>query len=287
MNAPQAIIITRKIEQNLELYDTFFEHAWADALTKRAPAQLTDAVSNLCLSWKEAANTHRLPWLMIQQMEAFSVAFMRRSKPEMAELTGRIRDWLFREMNGKLQRVEKKAIDAVLKKMDRGLRLASVEKDARFPANEYWNDIVKQSEMVFSIAGSQNLAYCALVFGYEWFLVSCFRALGGSEKLKPNQDKFWERFEQLMGRDVKPDYWDARPVRIARHARNSIAHLGGKAKSELVDEKSDLFVGPEGFISVRPTNNRVLYAALKRKVGQLVDEVAPILASPAAESKPV
>jgi len=219
---------------------------------------------------------------MIRQMEAFAGGFMRRSKPDVAVLVGEFRDWLLREMGGELQRVEKRAVTAAVKKIDQRLRLASQAGDARFPAREYWADGSKQSEVALSIAGSQNLAYCALFFGYEWFLVSGFRALGGHAKLRPNQDKFWDRFGELLGRDPKPAFWEERSLRVARHARNSIAHTGGKAKPELVAEAPDLFVSEEGFISVRPTDNHALFRVLREKVDRFVNEMTKKLERPAA-----
>ena len=47
------------------------------------------------------------------------------------------------------------------------------------PARQYWNEVSEKTEVALSITGSQNYAYCGLFFGYEWFLVRCFRALGG------------------------------------------------------------------------------------------------------------
>ncbi len=287
MKDKKTIIATLAIEPDLDRYATFFDGPWAEALFKRAPTQLADAVSNLVLSWRMAANTHRLPWLMIHQMEGFASGFMRRSKPDMAVLMERLRNWLFKELDGELRRVEKKAINAVIDKLDQGLRLESQTKDGRIPAREYWDEISDQQEMCFSITGSQNLSYCALFFAYEWFLVGCFRALGGEAKFRTNQDKFWKRFAELLGRDPVPDYWEepegaaSRPLVVARLARHSIAHTGGKAKEELKAEKHGLTVSPEGFVSVWPSNNLALFSVLKQKVDRLVDEVSPKL-SPGA-----
>jgi hypothetical protein len=220
---------------------------------------------------------------MIHQLEEFAGGFVRRSKPDMAALVGQFRDWIFRELDGELQRAEKKVVNAVIKKIDQRLRLASQKKNTTIPAMEYWGEISGQQDMAFSIAGSQNLTYCALIFAYEWFLVGCFRALGGDVKLKTNNPKFWKRYEELFGRDPVPDFWEepkgsaSRPILVARLARHSIVHTGGIAKKELKAEKHDLIISPEGFISVWPSNNRVLFNILKGKVDRLVDEVAPKL----------
>src|SRR4051794_41483615 len=96
------------IETRLELYEGFYDHAWAQDMVERVPSQISGDFDSLCLAWKEAANTHRLPWLMIHQMEQFAGGFMRRSKPDMAVLIGKFRDWMLQEMGGELRRGGKK-----------------------------------------------------------------------------------------------------------------------------------------------------------------------------------
>jgi len=47
MKDKHEVIATRMIEPDLDLYDTFFDHAWAVALSERAPEPLRAAVDNL------------------------------------------------------------------------------------------------------------------------------------------------------------------------------------------------------------------------------------------------
>jgi len=68
----QRVIATKMIETRLHLYNTFFDVRWAQDLSLRMPNQLSQAFDHLCLAWEEAANTHRLPWLMVQQMKGFA-----------------------------------------------------------------------------------------------------------------------------------------------------------------------------------------------------------------------
>ncbi|HET6576219.1 MAG TPA: hypothetical protein VFG68_21640 [Fimbriiglobus sp.] len=275
MTNAKKVIVNRMIEMNLEQYTGFFDHDWAKDFVARVPSRLTDAAGSLCLAWKEASNTHRLPWLMVHQMTAFAKGFMKGHKSHMARLIDEFRGWVLRELDGSLKRAERKTVLEGIRKIDQRLRIADQEQNASFPAREYWDDIVQKSEFQLSISGSQNLAYCALVFAYEWFVVSCFRVLGGPEKYKPNEDRFWTEFTTLFGRDMKPDYWDDQPVKIARIARNCITHLGGKTKPELIAETPALWISPEGIVSVQPSDNRDLFTVLKGKVSQLVGELTP------------
>jgi hypothetical protein len=274
----QKVIAYRIIEQNLDLYASFFDHGWARELSERTPPALADAVDSLCLAWKEAAATHRLPWLMIHQMEAFSRGLTRGHKPHMASLIENLNGWLKNELNGALQRAERKKLVAAIKKIDQRLRIASQERDVAFPARQYWNDLISQTEFQLSISGSQGQSYCALVFAYEWFLSGCLQALGGDEEAWPSTTQFWEEWENRLARAGRADYWDDKPVKIAREARNCLAHRGGKAKKKLVDLAPRFAINPDGIICIRPSDNRQLFEVLKEKVDRIVGQVKSELA---------
>jgi hypothetical protein len=275
---PKKVIMTKRIETDLRLYAMFFDHEWARALAERVSStKLEPAFDNLCVAWKEASNTHRLPWLMITQMEAFVGGYVRGHRPYGMRLIDILKIRLTRELGDGLRHMQKKKIDEVLETIDRDFRDGEKDHEVSLEPCGYWNMLVKQEEFQSSIWGSQNLSYCALIFAYEWFMVSCFRLLGGLEKARPNEDRFWAGFQTALGRDVKPDYWDDKPVKIARLARNCIAHTGGKAKQELPDESPSLFISTEGIITIQPSDTRDLFTVLKNKVTPLVDEVLPKL----------
>jgi hypothetical protein len=278
MNDTERVIATKMIETRLHLYDTFFDSRWAQDLSARMPAQLGEQFDHLCLAWKEAANTHRLPWLMVQQMKGFADGLTRNHKPYLARFIEGVKQMILNGLSGALKRAERKTVEGYIKTMDQKLRLAEQQQcEIAFPVDNYWNWIIGVPDFQLSIAGSQGQTYCALVFGYECFLVSVFRALGGSEKSKPNEDRFWVQFSAFIGGDPQGTYWDDSAVKIARFTRNSIAHLGGKAKPELLAEQHGLYISPQGIISVQPLNNRELFRILKGKVTRLVAEATPKL----------
>lgn len=280
MGDEKRVVATRMIETRLHLYDSFFDHDWARTEFARVPAQLTEAFEHLCLAWKEAANTHRLPWLMAQQMKAFADGVLKNHKPYLARFIEGVKTVILNGLSGALKRAERKTVEKFMKTIDQRLRLGDQQqREIAFPIDAYWNGIIEKSEFQLSIAGSQGQTYCGLVFAYEWFVVNCFRALGGDEQERPGWKKFWPEFKSLLGGEPKATYWDDREVRIAREVRNCIAHLGGKAKPELLAEKHDLFISPEGIISIQPLNNRALFDVLKQKVTQLIRELNSKLVS--------
>jgi hypothetical protein len=62
-------------------------------------------------------------------------------------------------------------------------------------------------------------------------------------------------------------------VKIAREARNCIAHLGGKAKPELLALTPTLWISHEEIISVRASDNHALFEVLKSKVSVMIEEM--------------
>jgi hypothetical protein len=130
----------------------------------------------------------------------------------------------------------KNKIDETLETIDRQLREQEGVFDISIEPRKYWGMLIEQSEFQSSIAGSQSLAYCALIFGYEWFVVSCFRVLGGDDEERPSGKKFWAEFKRLIGGDPKATYWDDPPVGLAREARNCTAHLRKQDNPALMAE---------------------------------------------------
>jgi hypothetical protein len=61
------IIENIRFDDRLESYESFYDHDWAkkfDALTRGTP--LAKQAGSLGANWKAAANTHRMPWLMME-----------------------------------------------------------------------------------------------------------------------------------------------------------------------------------------------------------------------------
>ncbi len=94
MTPARKVIVNRMIERNLEQYDGFFDHAWATEFTDGIHPHLSDAANNLCLVWKEASNTHRLPWLMVHQMKSFAEGFMSGHKSQTAKVVEQFQAWV-------------------------------------------------------------------------------------------------------------------------------------------------------------------------------------------------
>lgn len=273
MRTAKKVVVTRMIEQVLKQYESFFDHPWAMQLTATAPAELEDAVDSLCLAWKEAANTHAQPLLMMTQMEGFARGLLKDKQPEVAKLIREVNAWLKLNLKHALNRDRMKELEAKVRQFERGLRIAEGTRDTRYPIDEHWQRLLGIDEIQISISGSQGLSYCGLVFAYEWFVVSCYRVLGGQERFRPNEERFWKDWQVRFGRDGEADYWADPAVAVARETRNCVAHTGGKVKPELRAKRPGYFISTEGVLSIQPSDNHALFGVLKDKVSQLVGEV--------------
>ena len=64
---------TCQIDVRMDSYRSFFDHAWAkDVMDLSSGTEISTAVFDLCAMWRAAANTHVMPWLMMQQFKAFA-----------------------------------------------------------------------------------------------------------------------------------------------------------------------------------------------------------------------
>jgi hypothetical protein len=75
------------IDDRLESYTSFFDHAWARNIdTLAAGTKLELPVFNLCINWKAAVNNCIGPWLICSSVSGFAGGFARHREPLAVEL---------------------------------------------------------------------------------------------------------------------------------------------------------------------------------------------------------
>lgn len=80
MNGPKSVIAMPVIETRRELYDTYLDYEWVETFS--VPSRIEEAFDSFWMAWKEDSNTHRLPYLVVEQMEAFANEYMRARLPK-------------------------------------------------------------------------------------------------------------------------------------------------------------------------------------------------------------
>lgn len=75
-------------DSRFDAYKSFFDHSWTKAILNLVNGtQLDPLVLDLCADWKSAANTFRMPWLMVHSLDSFQAGFVQTQEPFCEKLT--------------------------------------------------------------------------------------------------------------------------------------------------------------------------------------------------------
>jgi hypothetical protein len=239
-------------------------------------------VNNLFLLWKSAAYTHHLPAKMTSVLAALSEGYIRGAEPYSAKFFDNFADRLIERMKDGLTHTKRKELRREI--VELGQHIGLTEKIQELSVEAWWDRLIHDSEIHFSMIGAISLCFCQVFFAYEAFIVDCYTLLGLDTKHRHfiSGKKFWEALEAVIPR-AKATYWSDGYITMARETRNCIAHRGNKAKPELLDaiekipEEKRIFVGRDNDISVTVGDNHCLFGVLKGKVSSLIGEVLPKL----------
>ena len=65
------ILQTTVVDPNLDSYKWFFDHKWCQVTLEAVEnTPLERAVAGFMLAWRWTDRTHRVPWLMVEQLRA-------------------------------------------------------------------------------------------------------------------------------------------------------------------------------------------------------------------------
>lgn len=276
------IISAKMIQFDLLSYTSFYDHDWSRATFDAVHGSpLEDAVNSLCVLWKSAANTHHLPALTARLLAATSEGYLNGLNPYNADFFTRFADALVQRMGKDLSHMKGKAIRQQISEMGRAFTFNIPE--AEFSIEAWWNRLNIHGEFHLTMFGAISLCFCALLFGYESFVVDCYTLLGLDVRHRISRREFWSELEKVVPH-AKAAYWSDDYITMARETRNCIAHRGNKAKPELLEAikrvpagQLRIHVQPDGEISIMAGDNHLLFGALKSKVTALIEEVLPKL----------
>ncbi len=282
------------IDPNLDSYEQFFDHKWAERMFKAVETSpLGDALNSLMMAWRSANGAHMLPWLMAHSLKRFAENEGNGSLRFRADYSGEVVKGIVNKLESRMQHSlkldQRLALKRVVGKIEQEAHDAfrTAHSKAEFPLPGYWNSLVHTSEFQFSILGTQRINYGALFFAYEDFLANVIRTKEPtySSKKKPIKEAFPAHF----GDPLADFCWDHDEVNLARLVRNALAHNGGrfgadleKYKARFVDAtgttnpklQDDLFIVVDGKIQITPGNTRYLFGVLKDRVTKIVEEIA-------------
>jgi hypothetical protein len=255
-----------RIGMRLDSYRSFFDHEWAQRIGDLAQGtKLDGAVFALCMNWKATANTHMLPWLIVEAVVNLLHGTMIDMKP-LAETVARgLKTRLVKETERALSKTAKKRIQAVVDAMvanacDARTSSYAVVK-SRWGRPAFWQELVKAPEFQLSLWGSQRVCYCGIYYAYEHFARTCV-ALASRKSLARRPKKFVEAATGALGKSCVDHCLTDPEVTQARLARNALAHNGGRVTAELMSIGCPLAVEND-VIQVMPEDTTHLFHVLK------------------------
>ena len=258
------------IDQRMESYQSFYDHSWAkqaDALARHTP--LEDPLFDVCVSWKEAANTARLPWLTAHSAESFAIGFASVQSPFTQRVLRDLRDTVVKACQLDLTREQRQKIASWFDQRHAATRRA-VERESKVVLAEtaskerFWSEVIQLPEWGLSIEGSQRLAFAAVYFAYEHFLYRSYVIKTGLTDYRIGQ-QFKQDFTAAFNEELCDECWTHSGVELGRLVRNALCHNGGRLTKYLENRKRELRI-EDGQIQIWPEDVKKLFDLLKSRV---------------------
>ncbi|MBT6494529.1 MAG: hypothetical protein HOL01_08245 [Planctomycetaceae bacterium] len=264
------------IDNRLESYRSFFDRDWAKEINALVDGtQLDPLVFNLGIAWKGAANTHMMPWLLVDSIGGFADSFVNAHEPPTARLISALVTKLDDEVHGKIRPMMRKELKAAIQRISNQVDDAFESQPYRFDRDEYWMFYLEQSEFQVSLIASQRLCYAGLFFGYEDFVVNCYKILTSVKRYQTGRSTNGD-FEKAFGPEAAQFCWSDDKIQIARLVRNDLVHNGARISPKLQELKHGLTV-IDGELQILACDTSMLFHQLKKRALQLADSTLSLI----------
>lgn len=272
------------LDERMESYSTFFDHAWSKTIYALASGTaFEEPVFDLARAWKAAANTHVLPWLMADQLKQFYAGVMRTDEPFAIKLVNALLIRLEQRSGGAIPDEIIELLRTLLKETAIEFGLNRQKIAGAFDPQTAWREFLSLSEFQFSLWGSQRLAYGALYYAYEDFLLRVFTLATGRSNYEIRSKQFGKDFAQLFGTGLRDACWSDPQVHIARLTRHALVHNGGRLTERLRNLKHGLRI-TSGEIQIMAPDTRALFDLLKVRALRLTEHVVGLTSTAAVAS---
>jgi hypothetical protein len=264
------------IDDRMESYRNFFGDDWGqsmEALTAAAP-KLDRLVLDLMLDWRGAAYTVSFPAIMLDLFRSFAEGYVNDPEPNTSLL--RLADSLLAALSQKLPEI---SADPQLQRklrethvaMAAELRDAQSKVRMEFPIDQIWHDYVKHHVYRITIWSSLRICYVAIYNAYDNYVCQCIStANNGLEVQTTPKKNFNAKFKGAFGEQAFQKCWANSDIIIARLARHSLSHAGGRETRKLADRSHHIHV-LDGVLQIAPKDVKELYVTLKDAAYELAD----------------
>lgn len=260
------------IDPEYDNYKTFFDHAlYQRLMTASEKTPIEWPVFDLFINWRGLANTHAMPWILIESLSRFwDGAFKVNDKMGFAHrLAIMMRDNVVKECN--FTNMQKKKVTATMEAIcQRYVTAMEHDEPPQFDKDKIWNEDCKEMEFRFAIIGSQRCVFGSLYHYYENFLRQIIGVLKGDPDYKiPRRKEFIADVRQYLGDEVAEKCVIDHDVNLARLVRNSLAHTGGHVTQELKDANHP-FPVVDGRIQIMAAFTKQSFEILKRRATLII-----------------
>jgi hypothetical protein len=260
------------IDHRLESYASFYDHEWAkrfSALT--GGTKLDDIAFDLGIDWKGAANTFRMPWLLIHSLKDFNHGYKVGGQSRATVYFKALRQLVLARTARLLSNMKQRELTGIFDQSCGGVLEHANQVTEELVPEEVWSEYLKIGEFVLALWSSQRICYGSLYYAYESFLRRC-AAVGNppADNEYTGIGALKDDLNRLIGSDMADVCLDDPKVVLAQLVRNSLVHNGGRVTPKIRSRQHGLKVA-DGLIHIMAPDVRDLFDLLKEKVLVLVE----------------
>lgn len=262
------------IDDRLDSYKPFFDKGWAQRLWDVTGNTPLDRIAyDLTRAFRGIANTHILPWLMVQNLKEFAVGMTNSYDPMLVQYVSVVAEKLLARMSTKPCPMQQKDLEASLQALLEETKVVRDKAVANAPALDvdgYWQQALATPAFGLSLWGSQRLCYGGLYYAYEDFLLRVFKLV----KADPNyriQDKFSKDFADALSIALRDYCWSDPKVLAARFVRHALVHAGGRETKDVKSVNHGIQVA-DGELQIMAPNTVALFGLLKDRALKLAED---------------
>lgn len=264
---------TASFDPRIESYQQFFDENWASELGSLVEGTILDSPTlDLVRNWHAISNARALPWLMVQcldrslaqeleevmPLDIRKLKFIRENLLSQLEQSGtKVRPMFRKKLHDALVALDKRADEVMVKAKRTVIENQSSVWEAFLEENTYFPT---------SLWALERICYCSLYYNYEYFLTECVRIKRNEPEYRmPRHEDFKDDFKAAFGVDCQQACWSDQKVVIARLARHSLVHNGGRLTPQLEKQPHGFLVN-DGEIQVAAPHTTALFNLLIGKV---------------------
>ncbi len=189
-----------RIDDRLESYQSFFDHAWSRNLEQIAQhTKLDTPAFELSASWKGVANVRRMPWLMVDSIKNFGDSLLSAKMPfplevldmVVARIASTSKDNYFRH----LSTMQRNTLTKVIRESQDEAIKTREENPVTVNKEDLWKGLLQSTEIQLTLWMSEMTAYAGVYFAYEAFLIKSMKIALNLQSLRSGDGQ-----EQLAGK---------------------------------------------------------------------------------------